>query len=510
MHESNQKILGSYSIACFVFITLALAYSATIYQISLEWLGVGVYSHGFLALMLAAFITYQSRSKVSNAMYRFNPIGLIAIIAAGALWLSAALINVQLVQVFCLFVLIVATLLCLFGIQSLLALRIPLLTMLLVLPIWNFLQIPLQIISSEVTYAVLKAMEIPTLREGFRFTVPGGIFIIEEACSGLSFFLSSSLLGVLFVHFNAVLGIKRLYFILFAILLSLISNWIRIIFVILVGNYTRMEHVIVQDHLTFGWVLYAVMLIPFFVVGHFVSQSPKPSACEQKRHHKPAGLAINRSTSGNAKVVVMVTTMVLVSFPTMRFFLSSENHNPDMAATYDTALSQLTQRVDTRFAKKWRPGFIGADEIDQASIRYDSEIFRSLRVTYLTQAQGKELVYVENKPFDEDYWQTSGTKFTTVELDGVTTNHALTKLRDRRGTERYMVSWYFIGGSVTTSEREAKILEFFGRLNGDTSAHFFAFVLDKNERQKTDSEFPANLLNLSGEMQLMMIKGYKQ
>jgi hypothetical protein len=73
-----------------------------------------------------------------------------------------------------------------------------------------------------------------------------------------------------------------------------------------------------------------------------------------------------------------------------------------------------------------------------------------------------------------------------------------------------MVSWYFIGGRVTTSEREAKLFEFFGWLAGDASAHFFAFVLDKKERNVSDSEFPVNLLNLSSEMQSMILKSNKR
>ena len=509
MFESNLKSIGNYSIACFVFIALAVAYSATIYEISLEWSGNGVYSHGFLALLIAAYITYQSRDKVSNARYRFNLMGLIAIIATGSLWLAAALINVQLIQVFCLFIIIVATLVCLFGFQSLWALKIALLALLLVLPVWNFLQVPLQILSSDVTYAALKLLDIPTLREGFRFTVPGGQFIIEEACSGLSFFLSSCLLSVLFVHFNHVLGIKRLYFILFAILLSLVSNWIRIVFVILVGNYTRMDHFIVQDHLTFGWILYAVMLIPFFVVGHFMNQFPTLSSTDQEHLHNQDELAIDNSVPGNAKIVAMVTAVALITYPTIRLFLISENHDSGIANTYDTALGQLAQSIDARFAKTWNPRFAGADETDQTSIRYGTQIYRSLRVTYLTQTQGKELVFVKNTPFAEDQWLTSSTQFKTVELNSVTTNHKLTTLRDRRGTERYMVSWYFIGGRVTTNEREAKLFEFFARLAGDGSAHFFAFVLDEQKRNVSESEFPASLLDLSSEMQSAMLKDYK-
>ena len=508
MSESNPKSIGNYSIACFVFITLTIAYSGTIYEISLEWSGNGVYSHGFLALLIAAYITYQNRGKVSNAMYRFNLTGLLAITAAGFLWLAAALINVQLVQVFSLFIIIVATLACLFGLQSLRALKIALLALLLVLPVWNFLQVPLQILSSEVTYAVLKLLDIPTLREGFRFSVPGGQFIIEEACSGLSFFLSSCLLSVLFVHFNHVLGINRLYFVLFAILLSLVSNWVRIVFVILVGYYTRMDHVIVQDHLTFGWILYAVMLIPFFVVGHFVNQLPKLSTTPQDTPLKQVGLTLDNAVSSNAKILVIATAMMLISYPTIRLFLTPEILESNIARTYDIALSQLTQRVDTRFAKTWNPRFVGADETDQASIRYDTQLIRSLRVTYLTQTQGKELVFVENTPFAKDRWLINSTQFKAVELNGVTTNHELTTLTDRRGTERYMVSWYFIGGRVTTSELEAKLFEFYGRLAGDGSAHFVAFVLDKQEAIISES-FPVSLLTLSSEMQSMMLKRYK-
>jgi len=512
MTVSNHRItqiFATYSMAIFAFLILCAAYSKTILEISTEWSGTGTYSHGFLALAIAGYIVWQNRGTVSNTRFDFQPIGIIAIVGAGFLWLAAALVNVQFVQVFSLFAIILATMVCLFGWRSLWELRVALLALLLVLPIWNFLQVPLQELSSDVTEISLKALGIPTLREGFKFTVPGGQFLVEEACAGLSFFLSSCLLGVLFVSFNHVVGMSRYYFFLFAVLLSLVSNWIRILVVIVVGNYTQMDHIIVQDHLTFGWILYAVMLIPFFVVGHYFTQAPKTGSDETKPVNPEVKIENGKVQPKQMLLVTALVIGVIVAFPFVRLVMNQNPPETVSDSSYDTALRQLTKPTKARLTRLWEPHFAGASAIKQTTVTYNDQVVGALFVTYSDQAQGKELIHVRNTLYSKHSWNKQSSQYVELEVQGTTTKQQLLKLKDRRGTQRFTTYWYHIGGRITTSEREAKIFELLGILGGDRSAQLYAFTSDTLAAGKTDTEVTDKLLKLSSELQIKVLADSK-
>ena len=50
-----------------------------------------------------------------------------------------------------------------------------------------------------------------------------------------------------------------------ALALALITNWVRVYTLIIVGQYSDMQHyLITTDHYMYGWVLYGVAMIVFF------------------------------------------------------------------------------------------------------------------------------------------------------------------------------------------------------------------------------------------------------
>jgi hypothetical protein len=59
--ENKGAALLSFGILLTMLITLSASYVATIAEISIEWSGNGVYSYGFLALLIAIYIAWQER-----------------------------------------------------------------------------------------------------------------------------------------------------------------------------------------------------------------------------------------------------------------------------------------------------------------------------------------------------------------------------------------------------------------------------------------------------------------
>jgi exosortase len=500
--ENKGAALLSFGILLTMLITLSASYAATIAEISIEWSGNGVYSHGFLALLIAIYIAWQERKLLQNDRFMFRPTGLLLVLAAGLLWLASALVNVQLTQVFSFYLILIGALVSLYGWKITWVLRLPFLAILLVLPIWNFLQVPLQEISSDVTHVVLKLVGIPTLREGFKFSVPGGQFLVEEACAGLSFFLSSCLLGVLYVNFNNVVGIGRYYFLAFAIALALVSNWLRILIVIIVGNYTQMNSIIVQDHLTFGWILYAAMLIPFFVVGHYFTKSGSSEKTTSRDSQNTDISSTNSSTKTNPKVVYIGLILILLSsFPVTRLILDQQKVNSGQAKLIESSISGLADASIRGRQPVWEVNFKGSNRIaiNQHAIR--DQQFSTLVVDYTKQSQGNELINVSNTLYSKKVWGKIQEVLVTANSADLNTEYRLLKLKNRVGTIRQIAYWYQIGARITAVPRVAKFYELISRLSNDRSAHLIAIAIDTKFEKIPSLNTDALFSELSAKLQ---------
>jgi len=114
---------------------------------------------------------------------------------------------------------------------------------------------------------------IPTYVEGNTVTIPPGIFEIAGGCSGLRYLLVSLAISSLFIFLNIKKTSHGVLFLFIAILGSLITNWIRITGLILIGYFTDMESSLMADHNTFGWYLYIPFIIGLFYLGQKITNS---------------------------------------------------------------------------------------------------------------------------------------------------------------------------------------------------------------------------------------------
>jgi len=120
----------------------------------------------------------------------------------------------------------------------------------------------LQDISVSVVTYFMGFTGVPTYVEGNLVTIPAGVFEIADGCSGLRYMIVSLAISSLFsfLYINNVK--KAVGFFTLAIFGALLTNWIRITALILIGEYTNMESSLMADHNTFGWYLF----IPFMFI----------------------------------------------------------------------------------------------------------------------------------------------------------------------------------------------------------------------------------------------------
>lgn len=223
-------------------------------------------SQGLLILPIALYLTI--RQLADRPDYQLQPsvanIGLFVIANAGIH--LGRLVNVQLIEFSAVVVAFIAIPLALYGVRS----RgeglagesyFPALYGLLALPVWDFSNYLFQISSLKATEFFLWLSPIPNYVEGFRIELASGVFFVDAGCSGLRYMVSALAISLLYAYLYFNTRRMRLLCVASLLLLALFGNWLRIILIVIIGYLTEMQSPLVNDHATFGWVIFAIMLV---------------------------------------------------------------------------------------------------------------------------------------------------------------------------------------------------------------------------------------------------------
>lgn len=133
------------------------------------------------------------------------------------------------------------------------------------LPFYSYAKIsvlqPLTVIATE---NILAMVGIPILVQEFYIAIPGGQFLIEDGCSGERYMTNNIFLLFLFSLICKFTFRQFLVGVLVAVPIALLVNWVRVVTIILTAHNSGIDHSLVSDHENFGWLLYALFLIPFY------------------------------------------------------------------------------------------------------------------------------------------------------------------------------------------------------------------------------------------------------
>ena len=153
--------------------------------------------------------------------------------------------------------------------------------LILIIPMWGPLVTILQNISVTAVNFMMGFTGIPTYVEDNLVSIPAGTFEIAGGCSGLRYFIVSIAISSLFVFLNMKNARNIAFFITIAIVGALITNWIRITLLIIIGDYTNMTSSLMNDHNNFGWYIFAPFMVILFIVGNYLTDNDS-TACEIK------------------------------------------------------------------------------------------------------------------------------------------------------------------------------------------------------------------------------------
>ncbi|MFT6984889.1 MAG: EpsI family protein [Psychromonas sp.] len=469
MWVRNWKI-AAFFILNFLFVLSVNSF--VLFDLADEWSSAGPYNHGLLGFGLALYVFWIK--KEAFAYPRGNFLNLLPLCAASLLLLVANLASIGQLQLLGLFLVIVALLLSLYGLKIINTLFLPLLMIFLTLPVWNVLQIPLRDISTWVSFHSVDTLGFAIIRDGYNLITPGGTFIVEQACSGLGFFLASALYAVFVAEINNLSRKAAILFFFLAVIFAVIANWIRITVIIIVGSQTAMQHFIVQDHLTFGWLVFAACFIPLIIIGHTYFGERTSDNIDQKK-------LINQNKGINKGYLASISLILLI-FAAMSQIISSR-FDPKYKFILPTVPHYAQVGLNHETSHNWSPISKGATSEEFSYFSQGENLLQVYLANYAKQHQGAEIIFVENSLFDKNRW--FNVEEQTVELpSSVLKQFKLLTLRRNNYRSRMIAYWYFVDGHYITDKKMAKWYEVQAAIKGQPGATLIAIEFDYDNEDK--------------------------
>ena len=329
------------------------------------------------------------------------------------------------------------------GLQIARRLMFPILLVYTVIPIWDVLNPALQAITANVSSSLLEAFGIAVLINGNHITIPAGNFVVASGCSGLNYLLMCVFLALVYNHLYISRLKQQLIMFIAGVIVGMVCNWVRVTSIIAIGQITDMQSSMVRDHETLGLVVFGIFCIPLMLFGrHLETQS------------KSVKSSPTQTSSPSLRWLLWPSLVLIVTI------LFSQWHN-NQPANFDQQVARLNlQKHFDKLALKpysktpWGPVIHNADlNLNFASsngkLRIGMEIF-------VSEQQGKELIYDSNRLF-KDTWQQQTQKIITSpsgqKIQALTLRHWQT------GKKWQVLAWYQMGNSRAATSQWVKALQ---------------------------------------------------
>ncbi|QOL26506.1 exosortase [Thalassotalea sp. LPB0316] len=286
-----------------VFLGVLLSHVNVVENIWLHSFDDGTYSHAYLVVLITGYLYWENiKEGALTLRSEISTIAIAIFILAAYATHIATLAQLTNIARLATLILLLSSINLFFkpSIKSL----FPAAFLIFLLPIWGVLVTPLQQLSVVAVTKLMSFTNIPVYVDGNFITIPAGVFEIAGGCSGLRYLLVSLAISCLYIYLYLRDTQSAIKFFAFAILGALLTNWIRIALLIIIGHETNMESPLMKDHNNFGWYLYIPYMMGLFYYGHKITSSLSA----------PKKIAPIQSSLSLAKVNIAIFCIAIVTF----------------------------------------------------------------------------------------------------------------------------------------------------------------------------------------------------
>ena len=336
------------------------------------------YTHGYLLVAIVLWLLWRNRVLWADAPVRPCLLAFAGVLGASVVWLISLRAAVQIVHQVLLPLIIFGAFASCYGWQAARRLSLTFALLYFAVPVWDAFTPLLQTASVMAVQFLLRVVSIPAFVSGNVFTLPAGSLEVADGCAGLHFFVVGLTIAALYGEINHDSLWTRIKLMAFAVVLAMLTNWVRIFIIAIAAQATDMQHYLVrEEHYSFGWALFAVTLVIFFLVVRRWPAAPEPQA----------------TASTGAPITWLGAALACVGL----LFAPVWQHIDDNIAADDALVQVLPKDVSGWTAARdtqsdWQPVFSGADVTERATFTRTGNSVEAFAATYKDQHQGKELM----------------------------------------------------------------------------------------------------------------------
>lgn len=325
--SQNKSLLPFLSILV-LFTVLSLLNYPIIETLERHSFDDGTYSHAFLIPFIVLYLFFElSRSGKLLFREKLSTFSILLVISSAFLLFITSNAQISIGYWLAILALATSSLILLFNFSWIII--FPVVFLAFIFPFWGLLTPLLQNLSVVAVTYIMSFTGIPTFVEAEFVTIPAGVFEIADGCSGLRYFIVSIAISSLYV-FLYIKSLKRAaLFITVAIIGALVTNWIRITALIMIGEYTNMESSLMEDHNTFGWYIYIPFMVLLFAWGNRLIDT------DIFQNNNKTTFA----TKPKFIVVLVLLAIIIVSSTTIKSFLNNTQNNKTTNTMQMTGIS---------------------------------------------------------------------------------------------------------------------------------------------------------------------------
>lgn len=416
------------------------------------WVRSNTFAHGFFIAPLSLWLIWRARAELARFPPRPSWWALAPMAVAGFGWLLGELGTVNALSQIAFVTLIVFAVPAVLGSRAARAIAFPLGFLFFAVPIGDFMLPQLMEWTADFTVWALRLTGIPVFREGQSFLIPSGRWSVVEACSGVRYLIASLVVGTLYAYLSYRSLKRRLIFVAFSILVSIVANWLRAYMIVMIGHLSGNKLAVGIDHFIYGWIFFGVvMLLMFWIGGHWRDEDDVAAV---KASTSPG--SIGEASNGTFLLVTAVVALVTAFWPLAHRAIDRNDAS-------SSAILPILGGVGGWTASRsglgdWQPRFVNPSaELHQSFARNGVEV--GLYVGYFRdQAITRKLVSSDNVlvASTDPIWSRVAGGTQPIVVDGRSVDVRTAELKGAGGEALLVWYWYWIDGRITASDVVAK------------------------------------------------------
>ena len=444
-----------------VLLGIVLLYRETAAAMVAIWTRSETFAHAYLVAPIVLWLVWRQRHVLAALAPAPSWPWLLATGAAALLWLLGELAVVNAATQMALVAMLVFSVPALIGTATAKRILFPLGFAFFAVPFGEFMMPQMMIWTADFTVLALRLSGIPVYREGLQFVIPSGQWSVVEACSGVRYLIASVMIGTLFAYLNYRSTARRIAFVVWAIVVAIIANWIRAYLIVLTGHLSSNELAAGADHLIYGWVFFGVVIAFMLAMGsrwaepEAASEPPVPGERADARRQTAWGAWAAAAALLLIAVLPHVWTGVLESAQRRE---APNLHQPNFSGW--TAMTTPPAGAD------WQPAFSGAAAQQRSAYSDKDGAWVGLHIGYWRdQDVANKMVSSENALLrsNDARWRQVSQGLARAKVQGSEVALRSATLRgspraDDSAAQRLVV-WqiYWVNGTLVASDWQAKL-----------------------------------------------------